>query len=218
MISATGLTRVYRDGEKKISVLDDAHFEIGAGEFVAIVGRSGCGKSTLLHLLGGLDADFGGELVVGGIALARLKEPALAQYRNTTVGLVFQSFHLIQGLSALDNVMLPAAFATEERASTHAALDVLSQVGLSDKAHRMPAQLSGGERQRVAVARALVHRPAVLLCDEPTGNLDAQTADEVVSLLKRLHGTGLTVVAVTHEDRLRAAATRVLTVAGGKVS
>lgn len=221
MIEAKQLSRAYDDGAKgRLSVLDQVSFSVAAGEFVAIVGRSGSGKSTLLHVLGGLDTGFLGELTVAGTRLDRLGDAALSRYRNETVGFVFQSFHLMSGVSALENVLLPSRFSAQEvsglEAKAHAALE---RVGLT-AAHgrRAPGQLSGGERQRVAIARALFGSPKVLLCDEPTGNLDAATADEVVALFKTLNQAGLTVVAVTHEDRLRAAASRVLTLSGGKLS
>ncbi len=209
MISVSKLQRAYRDGARgEVRVLDGVNVEIAPGEFVAIVGRSGAGKSTLLHVLGGLDGDFEGSVEVAGYALQRLSEPELARFRNATVGFVFQFFHLVAGLSALENVLLPAAFGgvrDEARAR-----EALARVGLGDKTERLPSQLSGGERQRVAIARALFNKPKVLLCDEPTGNLDAQTADEIIALFKSLNAEGLTIIAVTHEDRLRNAATRVI--------
>ncbi|MFZ5438797.1 MAG: ABC transporter ATP-binding protein [Myxococcota bacterium] len=219
MISASKVSRGYDDGARGVvKVLDGVDLEVAAGEFVAIVGRSGSGKSTLLHVLGGLDSAFTGEVSVAGTRLSRSSDAALSRFRNEAVGFVFQSFHLVSGLSAMDNVMLPAAFAAGEGSGEVQAKEALARVGLADKAARLPSQLSGGERQRVAIARALFNRPKVLLCDEPTGNLDAQTADEVIALFKRLNADGLTIVAVTHEDRLREAATRVVTLAGGRLS
>lgn len=219
MISARGLVRVYDDGERgEVRVLDGVDLDVAQGEFVAIVGRSGSGKSTLLNVLGGLDSGFRGELKVGGTALSGLSDAALARFRNESVGFVFQSFHLVNGLSLLENVALPAYFAPARPADTETrAREVLERVGLGGKLGRVPSQLSGGERQRVAVARALFARPRVLLCDEPTGNLDAATAEQVVGLFAELNRSGLTVVAVTHEDRLRDAASRVLTMAEGKL-
>lgn len=220
MISARDLCRSYPDGARgRVPVLAGVELEVGAGEFVAVVGRSGSGKSTLLHVLGGLDSDFEGEVTVAGTRLSGLADVALARFRNEAVGFVFQSFHLVAGLDAGDNVALPACFARGDRAGVEAAaLEALARVGLADKARRLPAQLSGGERQRVAIARALFGRPRVLLCDEPTGNLDAETAADVIARFVELNRQGLTVLAVTHEDRLRAAASRVLTLAGGRLS
>lgn len=219
MISARGLSRSYDDGERgQVRVLDGVSLEVQAGEFVAVVGRSGSGKSTLLHVLGGLDTGYSGEVTVAGTALAGLGDLALSRFRNEQVGFVFQSFHLVQGLTARDNVALPSFFAPAPPADTLArAQEALERVGLQGKAARLPSQLSGGERQRVAIARALFARPKVLLCDEPTGNLDAATSEQVVALFQELNRGGLTVLAVTHEERLRGAATRVLTLAEGKL-
>ncbi len=219
MISVEGVSRGYDDGARgTVRVLDGVKLEVAKGEFVAIVGRSGTGKSTLLHVLGGLDTGFTGEVTVAGTKLSKLKDGALSRFRNESVGFVFQSFHLVQGLSALENVMLPAAFAAGEGGGEAQAREALTRVGLGDKALRLPSQLSGGERQRVAIARALFNRPQVLLCDEPTGNLDAQTADEVIALFKSLNAQGLTIIAVTHEDRLREAAGRVVSLTDGRLS
>lgn len=219
MISVAAVSRGYDDGARGVvRVLDGVDLEVRAGEFLAVVGRSGSGKSTLLHVLGGLDSGFSGEVTVAGTRLSKLSDGALSRFRNESVGFVFQSFHLVMGLSALDNVLLPAAFSPTEGGSQAQAKEALARVGLGDKAARLPSQLSGGERQRVAIARALFNRPKVLLCDEPTGNLDAQTADEVIGLFKSLNAEGLTIVAVTHEDRLRQAATRVVTLSDGRLS
>jgi len=178
-------------------VLDGADLDVKAGELVAVMGRSGSGKSTLLHILGGLDSSFDGEVTVAGVRLTGLDDAALARFRNTSIGLVFQSFHLISGLDAQSNVALPAFFGA--RGDAKAALE---RVGLGAKAHRQPSQLSGGERQRVAIARALFSKPKVLFCDEPTGNLDAATGADIIALFKSLNAEGLTVLAVTHEERV----------------
>ena len=199
-------------------MLDGVALTVAAGEFLAVVGRSGSGKSTLLHVLGGLDSEFKGVVTVAETQLAGLKDRELAKFRNESVGFVFQSFHLIQGLSALENVALPSAFASADGNDEQRAREALTRVGLGEKTARLPSQLSGGERQRVAIARSLFNRPQVLLCDEPTGNLDVQTADEVICLFKSLNKDGLTIVAVTHEDRLRAAASRVVTLVDGRLT
>ena len=220
MIVARGLNRSYPDAARgRAVVLSDLELDVASGEFVAIAGRSGSGKSTLLHVLGGLDSGYSGEVTVAGTRLDGLGEAALARFRNQEVGFVFQSFHLVAGLRAHENVALPAYFGPRSANGTKArALDALGRVGLGEKAERLPSQLSGGERQRVAIARALFARPKVLLCDEPTGNLDAETATEVTALFKELNREGLTVLAVTHEDRLKGAASRVLTLAQGRLS
>jgi putative ABC transport system ATP-binding protein len=218
MIRVEGLSRSYDDGARgKVRVLDGVGLAVPAGEFVAVVGRSGSGKSTLLHVLGGLDSAFDGKVEVGGVALHGLDDRGLSKFRNEVVGIVFQSFHLVPGLSSVENVALPSAFASVEAPASRAK-EALERVGLGDKLARAPEQLSGGERQRVAIARALFHQPKVLLCDEPTGNLDAQTADEVISLFKKLNREGLTIVAVTHEERLRVAAQRVVTLSDGRLA
>ena len=218
MITTNALTRGYDDGARgRVRVLDGVSLQVAAGEFLAVVGRSGSGKSTLLHVLGGLDSGFSGEVTVAGTKLALLGDLALAKFRNESVGFVFQSFHLIQGLTALENVALPAAFGPNDGDEARAK-EALARVGLGEKLQRLPSQLSGGERQRVAIARSLFNKPKVLLCDEPTGNLDVQTADEVISLFKSLNAEGLTIIAVTHEDRLRSAASRVLSLSEGRLA
>ncbi|HEY1088157.1 MAG TPA: ABC transporter ATP-binding protein, partial [Archangium sp.] len=204
MISAADLSRAYDDGARGlVRVLDGVSLSIAAGEFVAVVGRSGSGKSTLLHVLGGLDSAYAGSVTVAGTKLDGLGDRALANFRNASVGFVFQSFHLVASMSALENAMLPAAFSGGGSSGGDAARakEALARVGLGEKTERLPGQLSGGERQRVAIARALFNRPKVLLCDEPTGNLDVQTADEVIGLFQSLNAEGLTIVAVTHEER-----------------
>ena len=217
MISARGVSRSFDDGARgAVAVLDQVNLEVAKGEFVAVVGRSGSGKSTLLNVLGGLDTAYAGEVSVAGRRISGLTDAELARFRNREVGFVFQSFHLVPGLSALENVLLPSLFAAQTTPRARGQ-QVLEQVALGEKAARLPSQLSGGERQRVAIARALLHSPSVLLCDEPTGNLDALTADEVIGLFSRLNREGLTVVAVTHETRLRDAATRVLTLENGRL-
>jgi putative ABC transport system ATP-binding protein len=217
VISARGLKRSFDDGARgMVSVLDDVSLEVAKAEFVAVVGRSGSGKSTLLNVLGGLDTAYSGEVTVAGVRISGLSDSALSHFRNRHVGFVFQSFHLVPGLSALDNVLLPSLFGANATPSQRGR-EVLEQVGLGGKVTRLPSQLSGGERQRVAIARALLHSPSVLLCDEPTGNLDATTADEVIALFSSLNRLGLTVLAVTHETRLREAATRVVKLENGRL-
>nr|WP_217439847.1 MULTISPECIES: ABC transporter ATP-binding protein [unclassified Myxococcus] len=206
------------DGDgTRVRVLDGMTLDVEAGDFVAVVGPSGSGKSTLLHLLGGLDVDYRGEVKVGGVTLGGLKDKDLARFRNTHVGFVFQSFHLIPNLSALENVLLPSYFGPRTPDAVKRAEALLERVGLGAKKDRAPVRLSGGERQRVAIARALYGGPRLLLCDEPTGNLDATTGDGVIQLFRELHREGLTVLAVTHEERMSAAARRVLRLKEGKL-
>jgi putative ABC transport system ATP-binding protein len=219
VISVQGVRKSYTDGDREIRVLDGVDLQVAPGEFVAVVGSSGCGKSTLLHVLGGLDVDYEGEISVDGVNLQGLRDRPLAAFRNRHVGFVFQFFHLISNMSAQDNVMLPAFFGGGAPGPEHRgrASAMLERVGLAGKERRAPMKLSGGERQRVAIARALFVQPRVLLCDEPTGNLDAATGGEIIELFRTLNQEGLTVLAVTHEERVSAAASRVLRLRDGKM-
>lgn len=220
MIFARGIHKQYRDDQMSLTILDGADLEVRAGEFVAVVGPSGSGKSTLLNVLGGLDVDYQGEVEVNGVKLGALDDKGRARFRNAHVGFVFQSFHLVSHLTALDNVLLPSFFKEAELSPSAArarAEAVLTRVGLGQKLDRIPARLSGGERQRVAIARAIFGEPRVLFCDEPTGNLDARTGAEVISLFKELNAEGITLLAVTHEERMSDAAGRVLRLNEGKL-
>jgi putative ABC transport system ATP-binding protein len=222
VIRLRGVTKSFRDGAGEVPVLRGVDLDVAAGEMVAIVGASGSGKSTLLYLAGALDRDFGGEIVVAGVPLAGLGAEARADLRNRAIGFVFQSFNLLPGLSAVENVMLPGVLrrdGAEPPARARArAVEALVDVGLADKAGQRPARLSGGERQRVAIARALFARPKVLLADEPTGNLDVATGEGVIRLFADLAAAGLTVLVVTHEERVSGAASRVLHLAEGRLS
>jgi putative ABC transport system ATP-binding protein len=222
VIRLRGVSKAFRDAGREVPVLRGVDLEVAAREMVAIVGPSGSGKSTLLYVAGALDQDFAGEAVIAGTALAGLSAEARADLRNRAVGFVFQSFNLLQGLSALENVMLPGLLRRgdgEPLARIRArAAEALRDVGLEAKADQPPARLSGGERQRVAIARALFGRPQVLLADEPTGNLDAVTGEGIIRLFADLAASGLTVLVVTHEERVSRAATRVLHLSEGRLS
>jgi putative ABC transport system ATP-binding protein len=220
MVSVKGLSRRYADGEGgQLTVLDGVDLEVKRGEFVAVTGRSGSGKSTLLHAIGGLDRTFTGEVSVGGTRVSGMADADLSRFRNAQVGFIFQAFHLVPGLTAASNVALASFFAPTAQPDVDArAKAALERVGLSGKSERFPPQLSGGERQRVAIARALFNRPPLLLCDEPTGNLDSKTGDEVIALFKSLHAEGLTLLVVTHEERVSNAASRVLKLHEGKLA
>ena len=189
--------------------------EVPRGEFVAIEGQSGSGKSTLLHLAGGLDRAYAGTVKLLGEDLASLSDAQLSERRNRSLGFIFQAFNLLPQLSALENVLLPAAFGTGSAGLDARAHEVLEQVGLAGKLTARPAQLSGGERQRVAIARALLLNPTLLLCDEPTGNLDARTGAGIIDLFTELHRAGTTLLIVTHEVRVSRAASRVLLLRDG---
>jgi putative ABC transport system ATP-binding protein len=220
VIRVRGLTKRYADGSgNRLTVLDGADLAVDQGAVVALMGPSGSGKSSLLHVLGGLDADFEGEVEVLGQQLGGMPDDARARLRNAEIGFVFQSYHLIPTLPAWRNVALPAAFAPRPEPDAEArARKALSRVGLGEKAHRLPTQLSGGERQRVAIARALFHEPRLLLCDEPTGNLDATSGAEVLALFSELNAqSGVTLLIATHEERVAKVASRVVRVDAGKL-
>lgn len=210
MIDLDGLSMHYRAGGEPIRILENITLHIGAGETVAIAGPSGCGKTTLLLLLAGLEQPAAGLVSLRGTALQELDADGLADLRRDHIGIVFQSFHLVPSLSAIDNVALPLQIAGSADARSRA-LEILGRVGLAERVTHFPSQLSGGEKQRVAIARALVHRPALLLADEPTGNLDEHTGAAVVDLLFELNAeSGATMVLVTHDMDLAARCDRVL--------
>ncbi len=214
-VSVRNVSRSFRDGKRTQAILKGVNFDIAQGEFISVVGRSGSGKSTLLHILGGLDSAFEGDVVVHGQTLKGLSDRSRATLRSTTVGFVFQAFHLIQNISVVDNVKLPSLFSANSGDAHSKAMAALAKVGMDGFASRSPAQLSGGERQRVAIARALFHAPPLLLCDEPTGSLDAQTASEVLQVFQNLHRHGQTLIVVTHEEKMAAAAGRSLSLVDG---
>jgi len=204
-------------------VLRGVTLRIARGEMVSLVGRSGSGKSTLLHVAGGLDRRFRGRARVLGVDLGALPERELARFRNERVGFVFQAFHLLEPLSCMENVQLPDYFARapvgrgERGAARERALAALDRVGIADLAARLPGELSGGQKQRVAIARALYHAPSLLLADEPTGNLDAETGEHILELFAELHREGLTLLVVTHEERVSRAASRVVRLEDGRI-
>ena len=219
-LAVRGLSKSYRMGERELPVLRDLDLDVEAGEMVAIVGASGVGKSTLLHLLGGLDRARGGRIRAGDTELTALDDEALVAFRNRSVGFVFQLHHLLPEFSALENVELPMRIARRPvREARERAAALLREVGLGDRLDHRPGLLSGGEQQRVAVARALVMRPALLLADEPTGDLDEAAGGAIHGLLRDMHrACGLTSVVATHNDRLAAACDRVLRLAGGRLA
>lgn len=218
ILRTEGLIKHYGDGPARRAALDGVALTIEEGEFLAVLGPSGSGKSTLLGVLGGLDRAYEGRVEVLGQDLKALGDTQLSRLRGEAIGFVFQAFHLLSHLTVLDNVLAPALFAGSAGDLRARALSLLERLGLEGRAADTPAQLSGGQRQRVAIARALLRSPRILLCDEPTGNLDAETGARAIELFRDLHREGgLTVVAVTHEERLAVAATRTLSLRDGKL-
>jgi putative ABC transport system ATP-binding protein len=218
-LRAVTVSRCYGQGAGLVRAVDDVDLEIDAGESVVVTGPSGCGKSTLLHLLGGLDLPDAGEVWVGDERIDRLSERARARVRRQRIGFVFQDFHLMEELNAAENVELPALLAgRSSRAARSRAHALLEQIGLADRASHLPAALSGGQRQRVAVARALVNEPAVLLADEPTGNLDTAATADVLRLFEQLRTSGQTLVVVTHDVRTAATADRMIMMRDGALA
>ena len=215
IVRVTALTKQVATGDARLTILKDVSFEVAAGEAVAVVGVSGSGKSTLLGLLAGLDTPSAGQVLIEGQDLYALDEDGRADLRGRMVGFVFQSFQLLPAMTALENVMLPLELAGN-LAARDAASAMLDRVGLRGRLHHYPKQLSGGEQQRVAIARAFVTRPALLLADEPTGNLDAATGAQVIDLMFELNRErGTTLLLVTHDESLSRRCTRVLRLVGG---
>jgi putative ABC transport system ATP-binding protein len=227
IVEVEKLSRTFGRGEAARKAVDSVDLVVRAGEVVLVFGPSGCGKSTLLGLLGGLDRDFTGKLRLFGQDVAGLSDPKLSELRGSKIGFVFQAFHLLGHLSVLDNVLAPSLFVRrddKQRLASQAdaekrAEEVLKRVGLADRAAALPAELSGGQRQRVAIARALLREPELLLCDEPTGNLDRKTGEQIIDLFASLHADlGTTIVIVTHEDRMTRLAHRTLHMIDGKLA
>ena len=217
MISIRDLSMRLTSGGRHVDVLTDVTLDVPPGQFLAVAGPSGSGKSTLLGLIAGLDQPTAGRIRVAGVEITHLSEDALARFRLNTLGYVFQAYHLIPTLTALENVAVPLELAGDSDALPRAT-ELLAEVGLADRAHHYPVQLSGGEQQRVAVARAIARRPALLLADEPTGNLDSGTGKQIIELLVGLRDTlASTLVLVTHDAALAARADRVVTLRDGRV-
>jgi lipoprotein-releasing system ATP-binding protein len=217
---ASGIRKCYAVGANSLTVLRDLDLTVSAGEMVAIVGASGVGKSTLLHLLGGLDRPDEGQVAIDGVSLTGLPDAELVAFRNRRVGFVFQFHHLLPEFSAVENAEMPLRIARLPQAEARTRAEaLLRRVGLGERLAHRPGMLSGGEQQRVAVARALVAQPAVLLADEPTGDLDEQTADALHALLREMHADyGLTSIIATHNPRLAAACNRVFRLEGGRLT
>lgn len=218
LIEASGVRRAFRSGPRRIEVLSNLDLEITAGESVAIVGDSGVGKSTLLHLLGGLDRPDEGTVRFRGESLPWSDAQAMGRYRNRQVGFVFQFHHLLPEFSALENVEMPFRIGGRYERKSRAAHDILERLGLADRIHHTPGRLSGGEQQRVAIARAVAGGPALVLADEPTGNLDPATGDRVFSVLSELQRErGFTLLLATHSERMAGGCDRILRMAEGRL-
>ncbi|GAB4212490.1 MAG: ABC transporter ATP-binding protein [Synechococcales cyanobacterium] len=218
VIQLQGVDKFYTQGEETFQALKDVHLDIETGSYCAIMGPSGSGKSTLMNIIGCLDQPSGGQYWLDGTEVSTLSDAQLAYIRNHKIGFVFQQFHLLPSLTALENVMLPLAYAgipmADQRQRAYVALE---QVGLASKIHNRPSQLSGGQQQRVSIARAIVNRPALLLADEPTGALDSQTSQEVLTIFQELHRQGMTIVLVTHSPEVGQSAQRIIVVRDGQV-
>jgi putative ABC transport system ATP-binding protein len=222
LIEIEGLTKVYGSGDVAVHALRGISAAVVPGEFVAIMGPSGSGKSTLMNILGCLDRPTSGHYILDDEDVSRLSKNRLARVRNRKIGFVFQSYNLLPRLSAAKNVMLPLLYDGQdprsEREAREQAVAALESVGLGDRLHHRPNELSGGQQQRVAIARALVNSPSIILADEPTGNLDTQSSEEIIELLHRVHDGGGTIVMVTHEPGIADHAERVITLVDGEIA
>jgi putative ABC transport system ATP-binding protein len=218
IISLTNISRKFLIGNEVVNALNSVSLEINKNEYVALMGPSGSGKSTLMNILGCLDTPSGGKYILNGTDVSELEDNALAEIRNKEIGFVFQTFNLLPKSTALENVTLPLIYAgknKEERIKR--ATQVLSEVGLANRILHKPNELSGGQRQRVAVARALVNHPAIILADEPTGNLDSKTSNEIMALFQEIHAAGNTIIVVTHEEDIAKYAHRIIRLKDGLV-
>jgi len=216
VVIADGLTKDYQAGLVAVHALRGVSLEVSRGEMVAIMGPSGSGKTTLLNMLGCVDLPSAGRYVLDGEDVSRLNDTALSRIRNEKIGFVFQTFNLLPRLSALDNVRLPLLY-TRSKVDQEAPLRALERVGLADRVHHRPNQLSGGQQQRVAIARALIMSPAIILADEPTGNLDSRVGEEIMLLFQQLNGEGVTTLMVTHDRQVALHATRIVTMRDGRI-
>lgn len=218
MIETKNLTKEYQVGSQKVKALDGIDLNVDKGEFISIMGPSGSGKTTLMNIIGCLDSPSNGSYTLNNKSVSDLSENQLAKIRNKEIGFVFQSFHLLARNSALENVMLPLKYAgSDKKTALIKSKESLDRVGLSDRYDHSPSELSGGQQQRVAIARALVNQPSILFADEPTGNLDSKTGDDVMNIFKQLNSNGQTIILITHEDSIAKQSNRIITIMDGLI-
>ena len=218
LLHTVDLCKYYGKGENEVKAVQHANLDIQKGEFVAIVGKSGSGKSTLLHMLGGLDTPTSGKVLIRGKDIFSYKDDALAVFRRRKIGFIFQSFNLVSSINVWENIVLPIGL-DGRKVDEKFVMDIVSTLGLEKKLHNLPNTLSGGQQQRVAIARALASKPDILFADEPTGNLDSRTSDEVIALLKMsVRKYGQTLVMITHDEDIAQIADRILVIEDGKVA
>lgn len=218
ILQTVDLCKYYGKGENEVKAVQHANLEIQKGEFVAIVGKSGSGKSTLLHMMGGLDTPTSGKVLIRGKDIFSYKDDALAVFRRRKIGFIFQSFNLVSSINVWENIVLPTGL-DGRKADEKFVMDIVTTLGLEKKLHNLPNTLSGGQQQRVAIARALASKPDILFADEPTGNLDSRTSDEVIALLKMSEEKyGQTLVMITHDEDIAQIADRILVIEDGKVA
>ena len=218
MIETKNLTKEYEVGSQKVKALNGIDLNVDKGEFISIMGPSGSGKTTLMNIIGCLDSPSNGSYTLNNKSVSDLSENQLAKIRNKEIGFVFQSFHLLARNSALENVMLPLKYAGSDKKTALAkSKESLDRVGLSDRYDHSPSELSGGQQQRVAIARALVNQPSILFADEPTGNLDSKTGDDVMNIFKELNSNGQTIILITHEDSIAKQSNRIITIMDGLI-
>ena len=218
IITVDNVNKTYKNGSLELQVLKNISFKVDKGEFLAIMGSSGSGKSTMMNILGCLDNQYEGRYILDGIDISKSTENELSEIRNKKIGFIFQSFNLLPRLTALENVELPLIYSSVPKEERHKrANELLEMVGLKDRTHHRPNELSGGQRQRVAIARALANNPSIILADEPTGNLDSKSEEEIIEILQKLNKMGKTIVIVTHEPSIGEIAERKIVFKDGEI-